>query len=137
VHHRRLDRGGGLPEDGTSRADLIRNADLALYASKSDGRGRFKFFSTDLLEAAEDKRALEEDLRDALARGEIEPGLPADRQCPVQQITGVEALLRWNHPTAGRSRPRCSSPSPRKPAWSASSATGRCARRARMRRLAG
>ncbi|MGZ8342419.1 MAG: EAL domain-containing protein [Allosphingosinicella sp.] len=89
------------PVDGASRDELIRNADLALYASKSGGRGRFRFFSSDLLRVAEDKRALEEDLRDALARGEIslayQPIVSAATNC----ITGVEALMRWDHPGRG------------------------------------
>src|SRR3546814_4503009 len=52
--------------------DLVRNADLALYAAKGSGRGRFRFYSSDLHQAAEDRRVLEEDLRDALARGQME-----------------------------------------------------------------
>jgi diguanylate cyclase (GGDEF)-like protein/PAS domain S-box-containing protein len=89
------------PTDGRTREELIRNADLALYASKANGRGRFRFFSSELLKFAEDKRLLEEDLRGALARGEIElvyqPVVDAKTDC----ATGVEALLRWNHPQRG------------------------------------
>jgi len=89
------------PEHGRTREELIRNADLALYASKADGRGRCRFFSSELLRVAEDKRILEEELRDALAKGEIElayqPIVDANTHC----ATGVEALLRWHHPIRG------------------------------------
>jgi diguanylate cyclase (GGDEF)-like protein/PAS domain S-box-containing protein len=89
------------PEDGTSRVELIRNADLALYASKFDGRGRFKFFSTDLLDSAEEKRVLEEDLRDALIRNELRLVYQPVVHCHSNRISGVEALMRWDHPTKG------------------------------------
>ncbi len=89
------------PTDGCTSDELIRNVDLALYAAKASGRGRFRFFSSDLLRAAEDKRLLEEDLRDALANGEIglfyQPIVNARSNC----VTGVEALIRWNHPLRG------------------------------------
>jgi diguanylate cyclase (GGDEF)-like protein len=93
------------PDDGRSRADLIRNADLALYDSKSAGRGCFRFFCTDLREAADDKRALESDLRDALARGEISLAYQPIVNARSNQIAGVEALLRWDHPVRGQVSP--------------------------------
>jgi diguanylate cyclase (GGDEF)-like protein len=89
------------PADGRTSEELIRNADLALYEAKGSGRGRYRCFSTDLLEAAEDKRLIEEDLRDALAKGEIrlayQPIVDAATNCQ----TGVEALVRWHHPERG------------------------------------
>jgi diguanylate cyclase (GGDEF)-like protein len=89
------------PVDGATRADLFRNADLALYASKAGGRGRFRFFSGDLLRIAEDKRTLEDDLRDALARGEISLAYQPIVSLAANRITGVEALMRWDHPSRG------------------------------------
>src|SRR3546814_15506330 len=60
------------PFDGQGSDNLVRNADLALYAAKGNGRGSFSFYSSDLHQAADPRRALEEDLRNALARGEME-----------------------------------------------------------------
>ncbi len=93
------------PFDGLSSDDLVRNADLALYAAKGNGRGRFAFYSSDLHQAAEDRRVLEEDLRDALARGEIELGYQPVVHSRSDMVTGVEALVRWNHRERGAISP--------------------------------
>ncbi len=89
------------PHDGRTSEDLVRNADLALYEAKANGRGCFRFFSSSLLEVAEDRRNLENDLRDALSTGGLsvfyQPQVSTQTSC----VTGVEALVRWNHPVRG------------------------------------
>ncbi|MBF5090542.1 MULTISPECIES: bifunctional diguanylate cyclase/phosphodiesterase [unclassified Novosphingobium] len=89
------------PFDGQASEELVRNADLALYAAKGSGRGRFRFFSNDLLKAAEDRRVLEEDLIDALPKGQLELHYQPIVKATSNQIVGMEALLRWNHPEQG------------------------------------
>jgi diguanylate cyclase (GGDEF)-like protein len=93
------------PGDGRTSGDLIRNADLALYAAKGDGRGCVNFFSSDLLQAAGDRRVLEEDLRDALERGEIHVYYQPVVNTKDNVTTGVEALVRWLHPERGSISP--------------------------------
>ncbi len=93
------------PIDGRTREDLMRNADLALYAAKGSGRGCFHFFSSDLLKIAEDRRALEDDLRDALAKGQLSLFYQPIVSTRTSRVTGVEALIRWHHPTRGSISP--------------------------------
>ncbi|PKP98010.1 MAG: GGDEF domain-containing protein [Alphaproteobacteria bacterium HGW-Alphaproteobacteria-13] len=93
------------PYDGLTSEDLVRNADLALYAAKGGGRGRFRFYSSDLHQAAEDRRALEEDLRDALTRGQMQLSYQPVVEARTNMVTGVEALIRWNHPERGAISP--------------------------------
>ena len=93
------------PDDGDTAEDLARNADLALYAAKDAGRGGYRFFARDMLEAAEDRRLLEQDLLDALDRGELEVNYQPLVGARTNQVAGFEALLRWNHPDRGRISP--------------------------------
>lgn len=89
------------PDDGVTSEALIRNADLALYAAKDAGRGRHHFYAPDLHSDAEERRQLEQDLRDALSNGGLELYYQPVIQTATEQITGFEALMRWNHPERG------------------------------------
>ena len=93
------------PEDGVTSEAIIRNADLALYAAKDGGRGRHHFYAEDLHSEAEERRQLEQDLRDAIASGGFEVHYQPVVHTSTERITGFEALLRWNHPTRGALSP--------------------------------
>ncbi len=89
------------PEDGVTSEAIIRNADLALYAAKDGGRGRHHFYAEDLHTDAEERRQLEQDLRDAITSGGFEVHYQPVVHTSTERITGFEALLRWNHPVRG------------------------------------
>ncbi|WP_404480765.1 EAL domain-containing protein [Novosphingobium sp. BL-52-GroH] len=89
------------PDDGTTSEALIRNADLALYAAKGNGRGRHHFYDEDLHSDARERQQLEEDLRDAIANGSLELHYQPQVRTTSERITGFEALLRWKHPVHG------------------------------------
>ncbi|MDC0887112.1 EAL domain-containing protein [Altererythrobacter sp.] len=89
------------PDDGESSDDIIRNSDLALYAAKDGGRGRYHFYSSDLHSAAEERSKLEQDLRDAISDGQFELHYQPVVHTATERLSGFEALLRWNHHERG------------------------------------
>jgi len=89
------------PENGVTSEALIRNADLALYAAKDGGRGRHHFYAADLHSDAEERRQLEQDLRDAIASGGLTLAYQPVVSTTTEKVTGFEALLRWDHPKRG------------------------------------
>ena len=90
-----------VPDDGDDPAELMRNADLALYAAKADGRGTFRRYDVSLDEKMRERRAIEAGLRLALAQGQMELHYQPLVDAMSGRITSVEALVRWNHPTRG------------------------------------
>lgn len=81
--------------------DLLREADMAMYDAKSRGKSQFSVFTPTMALRVERHLELESDLRDALARGEFRLYYQPIINLPTGRIVGVEALLRWMHPTRG------------------------------------
>mgnify|MGYP001120603273 CR=1 FL=1 len=84
---------------------LLKNADMALYRAKADGRGTFCFFREEMAHTVETRRVLELDLRHALAHEEFELYYQPLVNLKSGRISTCEALLRWNHPTRGSVSP--------------------------------
>jgi diguanylate cyclase (GGDEF)-like protein len=90
---------------GTSADTLMKNADMALYRAKADGRGTFCFFRDEMAQTVEARRILELDLRKALANEEFELFYQPLVNLKSGRISTCEALLRWNHPVRGTVSP--------------------------------
>jgi len=82
-------------------SELLRKADLALYRSKSDGRGRFSFFAANMMLQADARRRMEVELREAIFRNEFELHYQPIIDVRSRKICAVEALVRWRHPIKG------------------------------------
>jgi len=89
------------PGDSAHPVQLMKNADLALYRSKQEGRGTWRFFERSMDAVATTRRALEVDLRRALAAGQFELHYQPIVSARTRRVTGFEALLRWRHPKRG------------------------------------
>jgi diguanylate cyclase (GGDEF)-like protein len=89
------------PGDGLRPDRLLRNADLALYRAKGDGRGTFRFFEPAMDLQMQTRRVMERDLRKALSAGEFELYYQPVVNLASNEISGFEALIRWNHPEKG------------------------------------
>jgi diguanylate cyclase (GGDEF)-like protein/PAS domain S-box-containing protein len=89
------------PFDVKDVSGLLRNADIAMYRAKEHGRNTYQFYAADMMTKAVENLALENDLRHAVARGELVLHYQPIIGCPDGEILGVEALVRWQHGTRG------------------------------------
>jgi diguanylate cyclase (GGDEF)-like protein len=89
------------PGDGQNPEALMRNADLALYRAKQDGRGTFRFFEPEMDAQMQERRTMEVDLRRALAAGQFELHYQPIVNLATNDISAFEALIRWRHPHNG------------------------------------
>jgi diguanylate cyclase (GGDEF)-like protein len=86
------------PADGTTADHLLKNADLALYLAKSEGRGAYRFFEPEMDRRMHERRQLELDLRRAIGNGEFELYYQPILDLSTNAVGSFEALLRWHHP---------------------------------------
>ncbi len=93
------------PKDGMLPDPLLRNADMALYRAKSEGRGIWRFFEPEMDESIRARRALGATLREALANEEFELHYQPIYDLDYDRVRAFEALLRWRHPELGHVQP--------------------------------
>ena len=89
------------PTDGDDERVLMKNADIAMYHSKEDGKNTYTFYSAELNTHSLERLAFESSLRRALDAGQFEVHYQPKVDCHTNQMIGVEALLRWTHPDLG------------------------------------
>jgi diguanylate cyclase (GGDEF)-like protein len=90
-----------FPEDGEDEETLMKHADVAMYHAKEQGKNNFQFYSEKLNIDSLERLALESSLRNALERGELRLHYQAKHDMVSGRVTGMEALLRWQHPDLG------------------------------------
>ncbi len=93
------------PRDGLDEQTLTKNADIAMYQAKAEGKNNFQFYSEKLNANSLERLTLEASLRHALERNEFLLHYQAKRDIASGKITGMEALLRWQHPALGTVAP--------------------------------
>ncbi len=93
------------PQDGAQSDELLKSADMALYAAKDAGRGTFRFFDTAMAEKARRRQQIEADLRAGIGRNELEVWYQPIVSIGKRRICCCEALVRWRHPTQGMISP--------------------------------
>lgn len=106
INGRRITSGTSIgialsPDDGLSIDELLKKSDLALYRSKNEGRGTYRFFEQEMDARMQERRALELDLREALDNDEFELQYQPLVNLESSAISAFEALIRWNQPVRG------------------------------------
>src|SRR5471032_1957532 len=94
-----------IPDHGTTPADLLKRADIALYRAKDSGRNITQLFHSTMQKAASERLRMENDLRQALSRGEFSVHFQPQVDARDNSIIGAEALVRWHHPELGAQSP--------------------------------
>ncbi|MBT2342290.1 MULTISPECIES: EAL domain-containing protein [Pseudomonas] len=94
-----------IPDHGSTPADLLKRADIALYRAKDSGRNTSQMFHATMQKAASERLRMETDLRQALARGEFSVHFQPQVDARDNRIVGAEALVRWHHPELGAQSP--------------------------------
>ncbi|WPO98730.1 EAL domain-containing protein [Pseudomonas sp. HR96] len=94
-----------IPDHGQTPADLLKRADIALYRAKDAGRNATQLYQHSMQKAASERLQMENDLRLALARGELSLHYQPQVDAREDRIVGAEALLRWHHPLLGQQSP--------------------------------
>jgi len=89
------------PGDGDDAQTLLKNADMAMYEAKDQGRNTFCFFTAEMTARAQQFLEIDKDMRRALVQGELEVHFQPIFELDCNGLVGVEALLRWQHPTKG------------------------------------
>jgi len=89
------------PDDGEDFGTLLVHADLALYRAKDNGKDRWSYFTSDMKIDSDAEARTEKELREAIQRDEIFLVFQPQVNIRTQKVTGVEALVRWRHPTRG------------------------------------
>lgn len=93
------------PHDRGQSDQLLRNADMALYRAKEEGRGTYQLYDSQMQEEVQARRLLESDLRRAMDREELRIVYQPQFDCRTGELVGAEALLRWRHPERGEVSP--------------------------------
>ena len=93
------------PDDGDNSKSLLKAADSAMYAAKETGKHRYVFYQPEFTDKAESRLRIEQELRQTIDKGELELYYQPQIDLDTGRMAGVEALVRWNHPTRGQIPP--------------------------------